>query len=66
MKYYIPEDIRELVRELVMYEEQDEHIQNDEEVLERLHAYIMPEEKNENHDESKEESEAGNVIIIDM
>lgn len=60
----IPEDMKDLVKELAIYEDLKDEELTEEEILNRVYLEIMPEE----YDDKKEEEKGGtqNVIVIEM
>lgn len=63
MSNYIPEDMQDLVKELVIYQEQERQDEIEEEILNRVYLEIMPEEP---EDINNIEKGLNNMIIIQM
>jgi len=59
MSNYVPEDVQDLVKELVIYQDKEKRKETEEELLDRLYLEIMPEEF---EDETKDNS----VITIEL
>lgn len=62
MSNFIPEDMQELVKELVIYQEEKQQ-EIEEELLDRLYLEIMPEEPDNTE---KKEEVSSNIIIINL
>lgn len=62
MSNYVPEDVQDLVKELVIYQEKENREETEEELLDRLYLEIMPEEP----EDIDKKVEVSNIITIEL
>lgn len=63
MSNYVPEDVQDLVKEIVIYQEKEKREETEEELFDRLYLEIMPEEP---EDIKEDEAKNSSVIVIEL